>query len=455
MRECNGVTSEVFDYLVIGGGSGGIASARRAAQYGARVAVLEAARLGGTCVNVGCVPKKVMWSAAGIAETLHQAADYGFAVQGMRLDWPTLVQARNAYVARLNGIYQDLLDGSKVTLLRGHARFAGTDAVTVNDVTHRARHILIAAGGRPRVPDLPGAQLGIDSDGFFALTEQPRRVVVIGAGYIAVELAGVLRALGSEVALAIRGETVLRSFDTLVQEAVTGHLEAAGIALQRGLVPAGIERRADGLAVLAADGRSLDGYDCVLWAVGRAPCSDGLALELAGVSVDADGHIPVDAFQDTNVPGIHAVGDITGQAPLTPVAIAAGRRLADRLFDGQAERRLDYDNIPSVVFAHPPVGSVGLTEAQARAAHGDAVRVYSTRFTDMYYALGAHKPQTVAKLVCVGEDERVVGLHVVGRGADEMTQGFAVAIKMGARKRDLDDTVAIHPTASEELVLMR
>jgi glutathione reductase (NADPH) len=455
MRECNGVTSEVFDYLVIGGGSGGIASARRAAQYGARVAVVEAARLGGTCVNVGCVPKKVMWSAAGIAETLHQAADYGFAVQGMRLDWPTLVQARNAYVARLNGIYQDLLDGSKVTLLRGHARFAGPDAVTVNGVTHRARHILIAAGGRPRVPDLPGAQLGIDSDGFFALTEQPRRVVVSGAGYCAVELAGVLRALGSVVALAIRGQTVLRSFDTLVQEAVTGHLEAAGIALQRGFVPAGIERRADGLAVLAADGRSLASYDCVLWAVGRAPCSDGLALELAGVRVDADGHILVDAFQDTNVPGIHAVGDITGRAPLTPVAIAAGRRLADRLFDGQTERRLDYENIPSVVFAHPPVGSVGLTEAQARAAHGDAVRVYSTRFTDMYYALGAHKPQTVAKLVCVGEDERVVGLHVVGRGADEMTQGFAVAIKMGARKRDLDDTVAIHPTASEELVLMR
>ena len=455
MRECNGVTSEVFDYLVIGGGSGGIASARRAAQYGARVAVVEAARLGGTCVNVGCVPKKVMWSAAGIAETLHQAADYGFAVQGVRLDWPALVHARNTYVARLNGIYKDLLDGSRVTLLRGHARFAGPDAVTVDGVTCRARHILIAAGGRPWVPDLPGAQLGIDSDGFFALTEQPRRVVVIGAGYIAVELAGVLRALGSEVALAIRGQTVLRSFDTLVQEAVTGHLEAAGIAVQRGFVPAGIERRADGLAVLAADGRSLAGHDCVLWAVGRAPCSDGLALELAGVGVDADGHIPVDAFQDTNVPGIHAVGDITGRAPLTPVAIAAGRRLADRLFDGQTERRLDYDNIPSVVFAHPPVGSVGLTEAQARAAHGDAVRVYSTRFTDMYYALGAHKPQTVAKLVCVGEDERVVGLHVVGRGADEMTQGFAVAIKMGARKRDLDDTVAIHPTASEELVLMR
>jgi len=449
------VTSEVLDYLVIGGGSGGIASARRAAQYGARVAVVEAARLGGTCVNVGCVPKKVMWSAAGIAETLHQAADYGFALDGVRLDWPRLVQARNAYVERLNGIYKELLDGSKVTLLRGHARFAGPDAVTVNGDTYRARHILIAAGGRPAVPALPGAQLGIDSDGFFALTEQPRRVVVIGAGYIAVELAGVLRALGSEVALTIRGDTVLRSFDTLVQGAVTGHLEAAGIAVQRGFVPAGIERRADGLAVLASDGRSVAGYDCVIWAVGRAPCSDDLGLELAGVSVDADGHIPVDAFQNTNVPGIHAVGDITGRAPLTPVAIAAGRRLADRLFDGQSERKLDYDNIPSVVFAHPPVGSVGLTEAQARAAHGDAVRIYSTRFTDMYYALGSHRPQTVAKLVCVGPEERVVGMHVVGRGADEMTQGFAVAIKMGACKRDLDDTVAIHPTASEELVLMR
>ena len=447
--------SETFDYLVIGGGSGGIASARRAAQYGARVAVVEAARLGGTCVNVGCVPKKVMWNAAGIAESLHHAADYGFDLGEVRFDWPRLVQARHAYIERLNGIYGRMLDDSGVTLLRGHGRFAAPDAVTVDGATYRARHILIAAGGRPDVPDLAGAELGIDSDGFFALTEQPRRVAVIGAGYIAVELAGVLRALRSTVTLAIRGQTVLRSFDALVQESVTGHLETAGITLERGFVPAGLERRADGIAVLAADGRAVSGFDCVIWAVGRRPCSDALGLETAGVATDADGHIPVNAFQDTNAPGIHAVGDITGRAPLTPVAIAAGRRLADRLFDGQTERYLNYDDIPSVVFAHPPVGTVGLTEAQARAAHGDAVRVYTTRFTDMYYALGSHKPQTVAKLVCVGVDERVVGVHVVGRGADEMTQGFAVAVKLGARKRDLDDTVAIHPTASEELVLMR
>ncbi|MDD3650916.1 glutathione-disulfide reductase [Immundisolibacter sp.] len=447
--------SGTFDYLVIGGGSGGIASARRAAQYGARVAVVEAARLGGTCVNVGCVPKKVMWNAAGVAETLHHAADYGFELGELRFDWQRLVAARNAYVERLNGIYARMLDESGVTLLRGHARFAGPDAVTVGDVTYRARHILIAAGGRPSIPDLPGAELGIDSDGFFALTVQPRRVAVIGAGYIAVELAGVLRALGSDVTLAIRGQTVLRGFDALVQEAVTGHLEAAGVALERGFVPAALEHRDDGTAVLAGDGRAVGGFDCVIWAVGRRPCSDGLALDAAGVATDPDGYIPVDAFQDTNVPGIHAVGDITGRVPLTPVAIAAGRRLADRLFGGQAGRRLDYDDIPSVVFAHPPVGSVGLTEAQARDRHGEAVRVYSTRFTDMYYALGNRKPQTVAKLVCVGPDERVVGIHVVGRGADEMTQGFAVAVKMGARKRDLDDTVAIHPTASEELVLMR
>jgi glutathione reductase (NADPH) len=447
--------SEAFDYLVIGGGSGGIASARRAAQYGARVAVVEAARLGGTCVNVGCVPKKVMWNAAGIAESLHHAADYGFDVGDVRFDWSRLVAARHAYIERLNGIYGRMLDDSGVTLLRGHARFAAPDTVSVGGATYRARHILIAAGGRPDVPDLPGAGLGIDSNGFFALTEQPQRVAVIGAGYIAVELAGVLRALGSAVTLAIRGQTVLRSFDTLVQEAVTGHLEAAGIRLERGFVPAGLERRGDGIAVLAADGRAVSGFDSVIWAVGRRPCSDRLGLDAAGVKTDADGHIPVDAFQNTNVPAIHAVGDITGRAPLTPVAIAAGRRLADRLFDGQTDRHLNYDDIPSVVFAHPPVGTVGLTEAQARAAHGDAVRVYTTRFTDMYYALGSQRPQTVAKLVCVGADERVVGVHVVGRGADEMTQGFAVAVKLGARKRDLDDTVAIHPTASEELVLMR
>lgn len=447
--------SDTFDYLVIGGGSGGIASARRAAQYGARVAVVEAGRLGGTCVNVGCVPKKVMWNAAGIAESLHHASDYGFDTGEVRFDWSRLVQARHTYIERLNGIYARMLDDSGVTLLHGHARLAGADTVAVGDASHRARHILIAAGGRPSVPDLPGAQLGIDSDGFFALTEQPRRVAVIGAGYIAVELAGVLRALGSDVTLTIRGQTVLRSFDALVQEAVTGHLQAAGIALERGFVPTALERRDDGIAVLAGDGRVACGFDCVIWAIGRTPCSDALGLETAGVASDADGHIPVDTFQNTNVAGIYAVGDITGRAPLTPVAIAAGRRLADRLFYGQTERHLDYDDIPSVVFAHPPVGSVGLTEAQARATYGDAVQTYTTRFTDMYYALGSHKPQTVAKLVCAGEDERVVGVHVVGRGADEMTQGFAVAVKMGACKRDLDDTVAIHPTASEELVLMR
>jgi glutathione reductase (NADPH) len=447
--------SEPFDYLVIGGGSGGIASARRAAQYGARVAVVEAARLGGTCVNVGCVPKKVMWNAAGIAESLHHAADYGFDVGEVRLDWPRLVAARNAYIERLNGIYGRMLDDSGVTLLRGHARLTGPDAVAVGDQSYRARHILIATGGRPSLPDLPGAGLGIDSDGFFALAEQPRRVAVIGAGYIAVELAGVLRALGSDVTVLMRGQGVLRSFDALIQEAVCGHLDAAGVTLERGFEAAALERRADGIAVSTRDGRTVGGFDCVIWAIGRQPLIDRLGLDAAGVAVDDGGHVLVDDFQNTNVAGIYAVGDVTPRVQLTPVAIAAGRRLADRLFDGQTDRQLNYDDIPSVVFAHPPVGSVGLTEAQARERHGDAVRVYTTRFTDMYYALGSHKPQTVAKLVCAGADERVVGVHMVGRGADEMTQGFAVAVKMGARKRDLDDTVAIHPTASEELVLMR
>jgi glutathione reductase (NADPH) len=447
--------SETFDYLVIGGGSGGIASARRAAQYGARVAVVEAARLGGTCVNVGCVPKKVMWNAAGIAESLHHAADYGFDLGNVRFDWPRLVQARNAYVERLNGIYGRMLDDSGVTLLRGHARFTAPDAVTVGDVTCRARHILIATGGRPVLPDLPGAGLGIDSDGFFALAEQPRRVAVIGAGYIAVELAGVLRALGSDVTVLVRGQSVLRSFDALIQEAVCGHLQVAGIDIERGFEATALERRANGVAVSTRDGRTVGGFDCVIWAIGRQPVTDDLGLQVAGVALDDGGHVLVDDFQSTNVAGIYAVGDVTPRVQLTPVAIAAGRRLADRLFDGQADRRLDYDDIPSVVFAHPPVGSVGLTEAQARERHGAAVRVYTTRFTDMYYALGSHKPPTVAKLVCVGADERVIGVHVVGRGADEMTQGFAVAVKLGARKRDIDDTVAIHPTASEELVLMR
>lgn len=448
------MSDKEFDYLVIGAGSGGIASARRAAEYGARVCVVEQAALGGTCVNVGCVPKKVMWNAASLLEGLEDAPGYGIDARLEGFDWPALCAAREAYITRLNGIYASNLERSGVTLVRGRAHLTGPGRAQVGERELNAAHLLVAVGSRPRRPDIHGAGLGIDSDGFFALRERPRRVVVVGAGYIAVELAGVLHALGSDVSLAVRRDSVLREFDAMLGERLVEQMRAAGLQVHTGFVPARLEGEPGAYRLQAEGGATLEA-DEVVWAIGREPLTAELGLEAAGIECERGGHIRVNAWQNTTAAGHYAVGDVTGRAELTPVAIAAGRRLADRLFGGQSERRLDYENIPSVVFSHPPIGSVGLSEAAARERHGDAVAVYETVFTDMYYALGERKPKTCAKLVCAGPDERVVGVHIIGRGADEMLQGFAVAVKLGARKRDLDDTVAIHPTAAEELVLMR
>ncbi len=445
-----------FDLIAIGAGSGGLAVARRAAQYGARCAVIEGAPLGGTCVNVGCVPKKVMWYAADLAHALHDAPEYGFDVSGGALDWAQLVEKRNAYIKRLNGIYANNLQRDGVTLIEGYAKFIDARTLEVDGQRFTADHIVIASGGRPLVPKLPGAELGITSDGFFALKQQPRKVAVIGGGYIGVELAGVLRGLGSEVDLLLRSEHVLGAFDPLIRDTVQQQLIDAGVRIHaQARIDALTLWRDNQISVVCGDGPELTGYDAVIWAIGRAPNSDRLNLEAAGVIVNDRGFIPTDAYENTNVPGIYAIGDVNGKAALTPVAIAAGRRLAARLFRGETDSRLEYHNIPTVVFSHPPAGTVGLTEPQAREKHGAAVKVYQTTFTPMYHALTEHKIKTAMKLVCVGDDERVVGCHMVGHGVDEMLQGFAVAIRMGATKADFDNTVAIHPTSSEELVTMR
>jgi len=443
-----------YDYIVIGGGSGGIASARRAAAHGARVLIIESNRMGGTCVNVGCVPKKVMWSTSAVAGTLRDAPGYGFSVGATRFDWATIKQARDAYVARLNDIYHRNLDRSGVEKREGCARFESPGTVRVDDDTYSADHILIATGGQPIVPPVHGAELGITSDGFFELAEMPRKVVTVGAGYIATELAGVLHGLGAELTMVLRRDAFLRSFDATLRDTLMEVSEAAGIHFRRRARVAELHRTGAGIEVRLDTGETIPGVDCVLWAVGRSPNTDGLQLELAGVETDDSGHVITDRFQDTSVAGIHAVGDVTGRTALTPVAIAAGRSLSDRLFGGQPEAALDYDNIPSVVFSHPPIGTVGLTEEEARAEYGDDIKVYSARFTNMYYAVLEHKLPTAVKLITRGPEERIVGCHVIGDGADEMIQGFAVAVKMGARKRDFDNTVAIHPTAAEELVTL-
>lgn len=445
-----------FDLIVLGGGSGGLATAQRAAQYGARVAVFESGRLGGTCVNVGCVPKKVMWNAVEIGSAIDAAADYGFDLSLRGHDWHRLRAGRDAYVERLNGIYARNLDARAITTVRSRARLAGPRTV-VDDrgATYEAAHIVIATGGYPLLPSIPGAELGISSDGFFELGALPRKVAVVGSGYVAVELAGVLAGLGSEVSLFVRFDRVLRHFDVMLSDELMAGMQDAGINLVTHAVPKAVvgpnERTLE-----TEDGRSFEGFDTLLWAIGRGPCTAELALDEVGVATDDRGYVTVDAFQNTNIEGIYAIGDVTGHAELTPVAIAAGRRLADRVFDGQTDRRLSYELIPTVVFSHPPIGTVGLTETEACLKHGaDRVRAYNAKFVPMFNALTEHKPKTAMKLVTVGDEERIVGCHIVGAGADEMLQGFAVAMSMGACKRDFDDTIAIHPTSAEELVTMR
>ncbi len=444
-----------YDLIVIGGGSGGIAHARRAAQYGAGVAVVEHGPLGGTCVNVGCVPKKVMWHAASHAHNFEHAADYGFDISVNGHDWAAIKVRRDAYIARLNGIYESGLDQSGVTYIAGAAQFVDAHTIAVGDERYQAERIVIATGGKPIVPDLPGAEHGITSDGFFQLEDRPERVLVAGSGYVAVELAGVFNALGSDTQVIVRKDGVIRSFDAMLGEQLLEAMQKGGIKVETRVIPASVEKTQDGLVLHAVDGRSFGPVDCVLWAIGRNPNVEKLELVKAGVETNDRGFIPTDALQQTNVEHIFALGDVTGRAALTPVAIAAGRRLADRLYGGMEGRHLDYEMIPTVVFSHPPIGTIGLTEIEARAKHGDEITIYSSGFTSMYYALGDKKQRSVMKLITAGAEERVVGCHIIGDGADEMTQGFAVAMRMGATKADFDDTVAIHPTSAEELVTMR
>lgn len=445
-----------YDLIAIGAGSGGLSVAERAARYGAKCAVVESGPLGGTCVNVGCVPKKVMWFGAGLAHALEDAAGYGFTLGTWRFDWQTLKHGRDRYVRNINTWYHTYLADSHIDQITGRARFLDARTLEVGGETYTADHIVVATGGYPTVPDIPGAELGITSDGFFGLETLPRRVAIVGAGYIAVELAGVLRALGSDVTLLLRGEHLLRGFDAMLRESLMEEMLGAGVSILAATQVQALTRSADGaLSIACSSGQRLEGYEQLIWAIGRTPATADLNLDAAGVVRDGEGHVPTDAFEATNVPGIYAVGDVNGKVQLTPVAIAAARRLADRLFGGMADRHLDYGLIPTVVFSHPPIGTVGLTEEEARARHGDGVTIYSTRFTPMYHALSGRQEQTAMKLVTVGAQEKVVGCHIIGLGADEMLQGFAVAIRMGATKRDLDDTVAIHPTSAEELVTMR
>ena len=437
-----------FDMLVIGGGSGGLGAARRAASYGAHVAIIEKGAIGGTCVNVGCVPKKLMWNASVLRESLHDAADYGAELsKGEAFAWRQTKAKRDAYIEQLHRNYWENLKKDKVKTIQGKAVFLSPHSLQVNHTVYTADHILIATGGHPRRPDIPGQEHCIDSDGFFLLEEQPKRVAVLGAGYIAVELSGVFNGLGSQVDLYVRQERALMRFDSMLSGMLDEELKKSGVNVVSHVKVRRVDKDAQGKLTLTLERRmskdgeattlTPSGYDCVLMAIGRVPELEILQPQSVGVQLTEEGYVKVDEYQNSSVPGIYAIGDVTGQVELTPVAIAAGRRLSDRLFGGQKEARLDYSNVPSVVFSHPPIGTIGLSEREAVARYGKgAVFKYQARFTNMYHALTQRKTATGMKLLVVGEEERVVGIHVIGIGADEMIQGFGVAVKMGATKAE-------------------
>ena len=444
-----------YDLIAIGGGSGGLAVAEQAAALGKRVAIIEANKTGGTCVNNGCVPKKVMWYAANIAHAVGDADAFGISAQRGQTDWKKLVAGREQYIRNITHYWDDYVVKQGIDYIQGYARFVDRKTVEVNEQQYSAEHIVIAVGSRPIVPSIPGAERGITSDGFFQLDELPQRVAVIGGGYIGVELSGVLKALGSHVSLVALESRVMERFDPMISEVLENEMQRQGIQLHTGFAVDAIARSAEGLILHSRDNRVVEAFDTVIWAVGRSANTQGLNLAAAGVKVAANGIIPVDEYENTNVEGIYAIGDVTGKMPLTPVAIAAGRKLAERLFNNKPQSKIDYRNIPSVVFSHPPIATVGLSEVDACRQYGNDVTIYKTEFTPMRFALSGHDVTTAMKLVCAGSEEKVVGIHIIGDSADEMLQGFAVAVKMGATIRDFNNTIAIHPSSAEELVTMK
>lgn len=445
-------TTYDFDLFTIGAGSGGVAGSRRAASYGARVAICESRRVGGTCVLRGCVPKKLLVYGSHIAEELEDARGFGWTIGEHHLDWAKLIETKNRELDRLNGIYIRMLRDAKVHLIDGYAKIIDAHTVEVNGTRSTAKHILIATGSRPVRPEIPGAELGISSDEALDLPYIPKRALVVGGGYIAVEFAGIWRAAGSEVTLAVRGENVLRGFDCDVRESVTEGMTKRGIRILRETVIRSIERVGETLSVRLTGGEILE-TDVVLFATGRTPNSENLGLDSCGVRVDSAGAIEVNSFSQTSVPSIYAVGDVTNRINLTPVAIAEARAVAETLFhDNPTE--MTHANVPSAVFSQPPVGSVGLTEEQARAQVGK-IDVYRSRFRPMKHTLSGRDERTMMKLIVERATGKVLGAHMVGSDAAEIIQGVAIAIQCGATKAQFDRTVGIHPTAAEEFVTMR
>ena len=449
------MSKQQYDVIAIGGGSGGLAIAEQAAKLGKKVALVESGRIGGTCVNNGCVPKKVMWYAANLAHAIDDAPDFGISVNRAALDWKKLVSGREGYIKNINHYWDHYVSDTGIERINGRATFVDAHSIEVDGRIYHSEHIVIATGGRPIVPPVRGAKLGITSDEFFQLDSLPQRVAIIGGGYIGVELTGVLQALGSTVSIIALEDRLMERFDPMISDVLEKEMQSQGVQVLTGFHVDALSRSAEGLVIHANNGQTAQTFDCIIWAVGRRPNTDQIGLDRAGVNILANGIIPVDEYENTNVPGIYAIGDVTGKMPLTPVAITAGRRLADRLFNNKTFSKVNYNNIPSVVFAHPPIATVGMDEEQARELYHHDITVYRSEFTPMRHALSSKGGVTAMKLICAGENEKVVGIHIIGDNADEMLQGFAVAVTMGATKADFDNTMAIHPSSAEELVTMR
>lgn len=443
-----------FDLFVIGAGSGGVRASRFAAGFGAKVAVAESRYLGGTCVNVGCVPKKLLVYGAHYSDEFEQAAGFGWSLEDAQFDWGQLIANKNREIERLNGIYRNLLVNSGVTLLEGHARITAPHEVEVEGKRYSARHILIATGGWPQVPEIPGRELAISSNEAFFLKDLPKRVLVVGGGYIAVEFAGIFQGLGAATSLLYRGDLFLRGFDGSVRTHLKEELEKRGLDLQFNADIARIDRQEDGsLNATLKDGRELL-TDCVFYATGRRPMLDNLGLENTEVQLDKRGYVQVNDEFQTDEPSILAIGDVIGRVQLTPVALAEGMAVARRLFKPEEYRPVDYRNIPTAVFSQPPIGTVGLTEEQALEA-GHSLKIFESRFRPMKLTLTDVQEKTLMKLVVDADSDRVLGCHMVGPEAGEIVQGLGIALKAGATKQQFDDTIGVHPTAAEEFVTMR
>lgn len=446
-----------YDYIVIGGGSGGIASANRAAMYGAKTLLIEAKAIGGTCVNLGCVPKKVMWYGSQVKETLDSyASEYGFDVTINHFEFATLKANRQSYIERIHQSYERGFKSNHVDYVLGYANFVDNHSVTVNGEIYKAPHILIATGGHATIPDIPGSEYGMTSDGFFELDELPKRIAVVGGGYIAVELSGILHSMGVETHFFFRKDRFLRQFDNEIVDVLMETMSTNGPKLHPLSIPKEIIKNEDETLTLVLENDDRYTVDSLIWAIGRRPNVSHFGLENTDVSLDERGFIATDAFENTTSQGIYAVGDVNGKIALTPVAVKAGRQLAERLFNGKTDAKMDYDNVATVIFSHPVIGSIGLSEQQAIRQYGnEQITIYRSRFTPMYTALDQHRQPSLMKLVTLKDSGKIIGLHGIGYGVDEMIQGFSVAIKMGATKEDFDNTVAIHPTGSEEFVTMR